>query len=324
MSRRILIVRPSSLGDIVHALPVVHDVHTYCGSDVQVDWIAEEAFASLIEMNHGVHRVIPFALRRWRRELLHRATWRQMAQFRTALRARAYHTVIDLQEQLKGALVSALARGHVHGPDRASIREPLATLAYRGKHAIDPQQHLIDRCRQLAGKALGYASDGPPVFDLVPPPLTAAQARPYVVLVHATSRPDKLWPEANWRKLVAYFAAAGDCVVLPWGSADEEARSRRLAEGFAAAIVPPRTSLPQVASLLSQARVVCGVDTGLVHLAAALGVPTLALFTVTDPTLAGVARASRCAADLGGNGEIPSPEHAIATMQRLSAASLVG
>jgi heptosyltransferase-1 len=317
MMSPILIVRPSSLGDIVHALPVVHDMHTHLACEIEIDWVAEEAFASLIQMNHGVRRVIPFALRRWRRELLRSSTWRELSEFRRELRATSYAAIIDLQEQLKGALVAALAHGAVHGPDRASIREPAATLAYRGKHAIDPQQHLIDRCRQLAGKALGYTPQGEPVFDLSPPPPDVTLRRPYVAFVHATSRRDKLWPEESWRALMRHFIDDGHVVVLPWGSAEEEARSRRLATGFADAIVPPRQALPQIAAMLAHARLVCGVDTGLVHLAAAVGTPTIALFTVTDPTLAGVARASRSAVDVGGNGRIPDVSAVLDAAERV-------
>jgi heptosyltransferase-1 len=303
-----LVVRPSSLGDIVHALALVADIRAH-RPGLAVDWVAEEAFAPLVALDRGVRRVIPVALRRWRRRPFSTTSWREMAGFRRDLRRDEYVAVLDLQEQVKGALVARLARGPRHGPDRASIREPVATLAHEHHHAIDPDQHLIDRCRALAAAALGYRADGPPRFGIVAPPPTDETPipdRPYLVFLHATSRADKLWPEAHWRALIAAFAGAGFAVLLPWGTPVERARSERLAAGEAAAHVPPKQALPALSTLLARAELVVGVDTGLVHLAAALGAATVSLFVATDPRLAGVARASSLARDLGGVGIVPS------------------
>jgi heptosyltransferase-1 len=313
---RALIIRPSSLGDIVHALPIVHDIRRH-RPDMAVDWVAEEGFAALPAMHRGVERVIPVALRRWRHGLLERATWRDAAAFRRALVRDRYDLVLDLQEQVKGALLAWLARGPVHGPDRASIREPAASLSYRHRYRIDPRQHLIDRCRQLAAAAFGYEPDGPPHFDLSPPPLLAAPDTPYAVFVHASSRVDKLWPEPHWRALITHFTQAGLAVLLPWGTSDEAERSTRLAYGIPGAVVSARRDLPELAALLARAEIVCGVDTGLVHLAAALGAPTVALFVATDPHLAGVARASPHGRDLGGAGIIPAPSEVVASVGAL-------
>jgi heptosyltransferase-1 len=303
----LLVVRPSSLGDIVHALALVADVRRH-RPEVAVDWVAEEAFAGVVALDPDVRRVIPVALRRWRRAPVSAATWREMRAFRRTLRAEEYAAVLDLQEQVKSALIARSARGVRHGPDRASIREPVATLAHNVHHRIDPAHHLIDRCRQLAGAALGYPVDGPPRFRFQvppPPPELAIPNRPYVVALHATSRASKLWPEAHWRRLLADFANAGYLTLLPWGDADECARSERIAAGTAAAAVPPRSPLVSLAALLSRAELVVGVDTGLVHLAAALGTPTIALFVATDPALAGVARTGAHARDLGGVADVP-------------------
>ncbi len=300
----VLIVRPSSLGDIVHALPVVHDIRQH-RPGMSIDWVAEEMFVELVALNREVRAVIPVSLRRWRHALLARATWHEVALFRRALRARRYDVVLDLQEQVKGAVIAALARGAVHGPDRVSIREPAATLAYRRKHRIPSRQHLIDRCRELAGKALGYEPIGPPCFELSVAPSDKPPPAPFAVFVHSTSRADKLWPEPYWRSLIAHFANTGMTVLLPAGS------------------LAARQSLSETASLLARADLVCGVDTGLVHLAAALGVPTIALFVATDPELAGVGRAGEHARDIGGKGTVPSPEQVVAAaggiMHRTSA-----
>jgi len=311
----VLVVRPSSLGDIVHALALVADIRVH-RPGLAIDWVAEESFVPLVMLDPAVRRTIPVAFRRWRHRPFAAATWREIAAFRRDLRREPYAAVLDLQEQVKGALIARAARGARHGPDRASIREPLATLAHDAHHRIDPAQHLIDRCRKLAGAALGYRPEGPPRFGIVPPPREPGAAtcdRPYVVFVHATSRPDKLWPEGNWIELLAGFARAGYAIVLPWGGEDERARSERLAARESAAIVPPRQPLPALAGTLARAELVIGVDTGLVHLAAALGTPTVSLFVATDPALAGVAHASPCARDLGDLGKVPTPEEVRST-----------
>jgi len=297
----------------------VHDLHRH-RADVEIDWVIEEPFIGLVGMNRGVRRVIAIALRRWRRGVMARATWREMRTFRRELKHERYDAVIDLQEQVKGALIAWFARGPVHGPDRVSVREPAATLFYRHCYRINPQQHLIDRCRQLAGKALGYVPSGPPRFDLRPPVPRESPQRPYAVLVHVTSRGDKLWPDGHWSVLLSQISRLGLATVLPWGNAEEAARSERLAAASSEAIVPKRGELPELAALLAGAELVVGVDTGLTHLAAALGAPTVALFVATDPRLAGVAHAGTHARDLGGTGEIPTTEQAIAAARELLAA----
>jgi heptosyltransferase-1 len=307
-----LIIRPSSLGDVVHALPIIHDLHEHCPG-ITIDWVAEEPYAALVRLNRGVRRVVPVALRRWRHHALARSTWREWAAFRRELAHERYDAVIDLQEQLKGALIAWLARGPVHGPDRRSVREPIVTLLYAHRHRIDPEQHLIDRCRHLAGRAFGYEPSGAPRFGLEAPP-NGGPDSPYAVFVHSTSRNDKLWPEADWKALLERAVSAGFTVVLPWGNAEEQARSERIAQGVSGGVIPPRRTLPELASLLARAVWVVGVDTGLTHLAAALGTPTVAIFTVTDPRLAGVARATALARDLGGMGNVPTSAEVIAAL----------
>ena len=320
---RILIIRPSSLGDIVHAMPIVHDLHRH-RPGVEIDWVVEEPFTELVAMHRGVRRVIPVALRRWRRGVLARSTWLELRRFRRELAHERYDAVIDLQEQVKGALIAWAARGPVHGPDRASVREGAAALFYRHRYRINPQQHLIDRCRQLAGKALGYAPAGPPRFELRVPELADAPRRPYAVFVHATSRADKLWPEPHWRVLLEHFAGGGMSIVLPWGNVEEAARSEGLARDVREAIVPTRHELRQMAALLAGATIVVGVDTGLTHLAAALGTPTVALFTATDPRLAGVAIDGTHARDLGDANASIGPGEVIVAAETLLAGKGAG
>jgi len=313
----VLVVRPSSLGDIVYALALVSDIATH-RPDLAVDWVAEDAFVELVQLDPRIRRVIPLALRRWRHAPFKAATRREMALFRRNVRETEYDAILNLQEQLKGAVVSWFARGVRHGPDRANIREPIATLVDDVHHAVSRDLHLVDRCRGLAAAALGYEAVGSPRWHLVPPrDAPNMPAEPFAMIFHATSRTDKLWPEERWRELVAHLGGAGIVTLLPWGNADDERRSRRVADDVPGAVVPPRMSLTELATLIRSAEVVVGVDTGLTHLAAAMGTSVVAIFTSTDPALAGVAAVGAHAQDTGGNGRVPSFDEVVAAVAKL-------
>jgi len=302
----LLVIRPSSLGDIVHSLALVSDVVAQ-RPGLAIDWVAEEGFVPLVRLDPRIRAVIPVAFRRWRSAPLAAGTWREFRQFRHALRKERYDYVVDLQEQVKGALIARLARGRRHGFDRHSIREPIATTLHEVHHRIERTQHFIDKARALAGAALGYVPAGGPRWQWsLPAPPSTMPADRYALLFHGTSRADKQWPETHWRALVAHLADAGIRSLLPWGSDEERARSERIASGATMAQVPPRQDLPVLATLARHADLVVGVDTGLTHLAAAIGTPTVSLFTTTDAALAGVARDGAHAIDLGGNGVVPA------------------
>ena len=219
--------------------------------------------------------------------------------------------MLDLQEQVKGALIARIARGVRHGPDRASIREPVATLAAR-RASRDRSRPASDRPlpRSSPRPRSAIALEGPPRFGLVPPPAAAGAPmpdRPYVVFAARDEpRRQAVAGGALARADRARSRAAGFAVVLPWGSA-RRARAQRAPRRAAkpARSVPPRQTLPALATLLARAELVVGVDTGLVHLAAALGTPTVSLFVATDPRSRGVERASARARDLGGVGVVP-------------------
>ena len=313
----ILVVRPSSLGDIVYALAIASDIRRH-KPDLAIDWVAERGFVPLLEMCPDIRRVVPVALRRWRRAPLSRATWREIAVFRRQIKADRYAAILDLQEQIKGALIARAARGRRHGFDRTTVREPIATFAHDVHHRVPRHLHFVERCRHLAASALGYTLEGLPRWHIVPPKAAPAiPERPYAVLLHATSRAEKLWPEERWRALVVHMSGAGYATVLPWGTHDEEARSRRLADSHDRAVVPPWLSLPEAATTLARADVVVGIDTGFTHLAAALGTPTVGLFLATDPTVHGVSCAGAHARDLGSEGKIPAVETVIAATGEL-------
>jgi heptosyltransferase-1 len=308
----VLVVRPTSLGDLVHALCIACDIEA-ARPGTAIDWVVDEAFADVPRICPLVRNTIPVALRRWRKSPFDAATWREMRAFRAAMSAERYDHVLELQEQLKGAVIARLAHGTRHGIDRTSVREPASTLLHDVHHRVPVEAHFLVKCRMVAAAALGYPLSGPPRWAFAPPlHVDAMPPGRYAVALHVTSRDDKLWPEARWRSLLAHFAQAGLAVLLPWGSERERERGERLARGIPGVVVPARQPLAALASLLRRAEFAIGVDTGLTHLAAALGTPTVALFTSTDASRAGVAIAGPHAIDLGGNGLVPSVADATA------------
>lgn len=314
---RILFVKTSSLGDVVHNCPAVSEAARRAPG-AAIDWVVEESFAEVVRLHPAVARVIPVAIRRWRAAIARPTTWSEIARFRRLLRAERYDCVIDTQGLLKSALLARLARGVRHGFDAASAREPVAARFYDIAQRVPPALHAVERNRRLAGAALGYQPDGACDYGLAaplgPPP---GPAGAYAVLLTMTSRADKLWPEAHWGALARSLAARGMRSVLPWGSDAERSRCERIAAALPGAIVPPRLGLAEIARLLAGARCVVGLDTGLAHLAAALGVPTLGLFCGSDPARTGLF-AGPHARNLGAAGAAPEPGEAIAALEALA------
>jgi heptosyltransferase-1 len=295
--RRILFVKTSSLGDVVHHFPAVSDAARRMPG-AAIDWVVEEAFADLARMHPAVSRVVPVALRRWRRALWRPQTWSEIGAFRRSLGAERYEAVIDTQSLLKSAVIASAASGIRHGMDRASAREPLAASFYDVVHAVSKDLHAVERNRRLTGAALAYAPEGAPDYGV--DALRADAADDYAVFLTMTSRADKLWPEARWIEL---GRALSTKIVLPWGSEAEKARAERIAASLPSASVPAKMAIPELARLFSRARAVVGVDTGLTHLAAALGVRTVGVYGGSDPARTGLyAKAAR---NLGGIGEAP-------------------
>jgi heptosyltransferase I len=300
--KKILLVKTSSLGDVIHNFPVASDIRRHL-PEARVDWVVEEPYAALVALHPAVHRVIPVAMRRWRRRLLGHRTWKEIAEFRRLSQAEAYDAVVDTQGLVKSAVLARAAHGRHHGFDAASAREPLAARLYDVAHHVARGQHAVRRNRLLAAAALGYRVAESFDYGIVAP--GAAEAEPYCVLLHGSSRADKLWPEDSWIELGARMDARGMRCLLPWGSDEERARSERIAAGLKRAVVPGRMALDRLAGTLRGARAVAGVDTGLTHLAAALARPVAAIYCATDPRLTGVVGAS-AARNLGGPGHAPS------------------
>lgn len=302
---RILFVKTSSLGDVVHNCPAVTDVARRVPGAV-IDWVVEEPFAGVVALHASVRRVIPVAIRRWRGALLAPSTWSEMADFRAALRAERYDAVIDSQGLIKSALVASLALGRRHGFDRASAREPFAARFYHERHAVAGDLHAVERNRLLAAQALGYAPGGPCEYGLragAEPPAPAHG--PYALLLTMTSRADKLWPEAHWHALGTALRDRGIQSLLPWGTEEERLRCERIAAAIPDAHVPRRMEVGELARLARDARCVAGVDTGLAHLAAAFGAPVVGIYCGSDPALTGLHGSARVR-NLGGAGRPPA------------------
>jgi heptosyltransferase-1 len=313
----ILLIKTSSMGDVLHNLPVVTDICRHL-PDAWIDWVAEESFAPLPALHPRVNDVIPVAIRRWRQ-----SWWNSRAEIKTArdkLQSRQYDLVLDTQGLIKSAVITRCANRPRCGFDWNSAREPLASLFYDRTFSVPNAQHAVERNRQLAGLALGYTPQGTPDYGIQAPDLVLpwlASGRPYIVLLHATSRDDKLWDEANWIALGKHLASAGIQIVLPWGNAKEQIRSERLAAAIPDAISPPRLGLIEAAALLGHAQAAIGVDTGLSHLAAALDIPTIGIYTATDPGLTGLHAGER-AVNLGGKQAPPTVDAVLSTLARLS------
>ncbi len=185
---------------------------------------------------------------------------------------------------MRTGIIGRFARGTRHGYDRQSIKEPLASAFYDVRHRVSRALHAVDRNRILTGRALGYEPEGPPDFGFDRTKLTSPGNR-YAIFLHATAQAQKQWPEENWIALGEILSSNGLEIVLPWGTDDERVRSERLAAALPGACVAERQPLDHVARLIAGAEFVVGVDTGLLHLAAALGVPLVAIFAGSQPSL---------------------------------------
>ena len=295
---RVLLVKTSSLGDVIHTLPALTDAARAIPG-IRFDWVVEEAFAEIPAWHPAVDRVIPVAIRRWRKAPFRAWTSGEWRRFTRELLSVRHDLTIDAQGLLKSALLTRYASIPVHGLDRASAREPLAARFYTHRHPVARGRHAVERTRELFARALGYpvpteagsygldrtrvlAGAGEAANVAV-----ADDARPYLVFLHGTTWTTKHWPEAYWRRLIETAIAAGWPVRLPWGNEAERIRAERLAAGLADATVLPRLPLAGIAAQLAGARACVAVDTGLGHLAAALDVPTISLFGPTNPGYTG-------------------------------------
>ena len=298
----VLFIKTSSLGDVIHHMPAVVDARK-AHPDAAFTWLVEEAFAPLVRLHPAVSHVIPVAWRRWRKSLYSPPTLSEIAASVRAIRARHFEDIVDTQGLLRSALIARTARGRRYGYDSSSIREPLASAFYDERYRVSRDLHAVERNRILSGLALGYSPRGVPDFGLDRARFSGAASR-YGLLLHATARREKLWPEEHWTALGKGLARNVE-LRLPWGTDLERARSERIAAAVPGARVEQRKPLDQVAALIAGAQFVVGVDTGLLHLAAALGIPLVAIFTGSRPGLTGPVGSGPIAI-LGTDGEPPT------------------
>lgn len=280
---RVLLIKTSSLGDVVHTLPALTDAQRAIPG-IQFDWVVEEGFAEIPAWHPAVAQVIPVAIRRWRKNLLQTLRTGEWRRFKARLRETRYDLVIDAQGLLKSAWLTRYVKAPVAGLDRDSAREPMASRFYDRRYTVPRDQHALERVRQLFAQALGYAlPQAIGDYGLDRAQLAAPGEEPYLLFLHGTTWPSKHWPEAYWRELAERMSAFGWAIRLPWGNAEEKARAERIADGIADASVLPRLNLGGVAKVIAGARACVAVDTGLGHLAAALDVPSISLYGPTLP-----------------------------------------
>lgn len=276
---RLLIVKTSSLGDLVHTLSAVEEALRH-RPDIKIDWVCEEGLVDIPRLIPKIDRVIPLAIRRWRCNLFKRSTWREIHQFIQKIREHRYDCVIDAQGLIKTMWVVAASnskRQNCWGYSLSTIKEPLASLVC-GRHVQSPiTDHSIERLRHLFAAALSYAADGPPLG--LERPLVIEHSRE-ILFLHGTSRPEKLWPTQHWISLGKQMTQMGYRVAIPAGSELEARRANTLASAIGSdAIVLEQLSVADLGNRIRHAAGVVGVDSGLMHLAVALNRPTVAIMT---------------------------------------------
>jgi heptosyltransferase I len=288
---RVLIVKVSSLGDIIHTLPAVTDA-ARARRGLRFDWVVEEAFADIPSWHPAVDKVIPVALRRWRKNPFQ--CWRsgEFSEFRRNLKEEHYDLVIDAQGLIKSGLISRLARGLTVGLSNRTVREPLATLFYNVVYTVPWQQHAVERVRDLFSRAFNYAIDlrqcdyGLDVRRFMHG--ADVQTRtPYVMFFHGTTWESKLWPVQYWQQLAQLANAAGYGVKVLWGNALERDRAHAIAGAAANVTVLERQSMQGIAGEIARCAGVVSVDTGFAHLAAAFALPVVSLYGASDASLTG-------------------------------------
>ena len=295
----ILLVKLSSLGDVLHNLPIVWDLRSRL-PNARIDWVVEEAYVHLLEPLRsqpgfrGIDRIIPFGLRRWKHHLLERESWQEFFAFKSALQEVTYDYVIETQGLIKSALVCALAKkapgatvAGIGNATQFSGYEPQARMFYTQSVQVPEQCHAVDRSRWVMSSALDWPLIGreeapqfyPAEFvSTISAPLVAGLEKPYVLFFHSTARAAKRWPNEDWIALGNALTRIGYQVVLPWGSESERLVSQALCQQIPGAFVPERFSIEEAFSVISSAALTIGVDTGLTHLAAVLGKPSIEIY----------------------------------------------
>jgi heptosyltransferase-1 len=287
---RVLVVRLSSMGDLVQTLPALTDAARAIPG-ITFDWVADESFAQVPAWHKNVQTVIPSAFRRWRKSWPQALKSREPQEFLRKVRTEKYDLVIDLQCELKSALASRLARGVRCGYESRAVHEWGAQFAYQKKFFVPKDRHSIQRMRQLMANALGYEYAQSEIdYGIDRARLGSVSVKlpeRFLVFIHSTSWASKCWPEFYWQDLARKAISAGFSVVLPWGDEAERERALRIANGLDGVIVLPSLSISEKAAIINRACATVGLDTGLSHIAAALDIGSVTIYGATDPLLVG-------------------------------------
>lgn len=276
---RVLIVKISSLGDIIHTFPAVSDASLIPG--ITIDWVVEENFSAIAALHPGVTTIIPVALRRWRQAPFQLKTLKEFGHFIKNLRQQHYDLIIDPQGLLKSSLISLIARGVRWGYHRHTAREPITSVLYHKTCFVDKQYNALTRARHLLATSLGYpipSSSARSGLTAVTPPDTK-----HVLFLPGTTWPSKKWPDLYWLNLAKILATNGVKVSLPWSNQEEYERAKKLQEASPNITIMEHMPIEQLALQLGHFKAVVSVDTGLGYLAAALNIPTIVIYGPTDP-----------------------------------------
>ena len=297
---RVLLIKLTSMGDVLHNLPVVSDL-ARAFPHIEIDWVTEAPYAGLVALHPNVRTVFAVQLRDLKKHWWSAAAWSALFDVRKRLGSQEYDVILDTQGLVKSAMVARWAKGTIAGFSAESAREPFAARAYDRKIAVPRDLHAVERNRRLASGVFGYELVSAVDYGLRRPAPLAHMlvASPYAVFLHATSRANKMWGEANWIALGQRLREIGISVILPWGNAAEKRISERIANAIPDAVVPVTMSLLEAVALLAKAYVVVGVDTGLAHLSVALARPTVGIYLTTSPALTGL-YGNDLAVNLGG------------------------
>jgi heptosyltransferase-1 len=287
---RILLIKISSMGDVIHVLPALTDAQQKI-DNLQVDWVIDESFAPIACWHPAVHRVIMSSHRKWKKNTIRSLIQGDITRFYRQLRQQSYDYVIDAQSSIKSALIALCAKGKRAGLGKGYAREPMAHWIYHQKYVVPHAMHAVDRLRNLFCQILGYQYPRTPVnfniqTSLLKKP-TFALPKNYYVLIHATSWPTKHWPISSWRELLKALEQKKTTVFLPWHTDIEKQRARQICYGYNFAKILPRLGLSSLGYILQYATACISVDTGLGHISAALNTPTLSLYGPTFPEYIG-------------------------------------
>lgn len=319
--KRILLVKTSSLGDVIHNLPVVTDILQQ-HPNAHIDWVVEESFADIPKLHPAIKQVFTVAVRRWRKQAFSKKTWHEIAEFKTQVSQQPYDLIIDTQGLIKSAIMSTFAHGNRYGLDKKSAREPLASYFYHQKFSVDRHQHAVVRNRELAASACAYKKpNNAPTYGISAGEGSVDIALPqhFVIGLHGTSKDSKLWPTDHWIALANQLSMQDLQLVLPWASDPEHQRAKAIAGVCKNVIILPKLSIAHLAVIINRAWIAIGVDTGLSHLSVALNIPTVAIYTDTNPARTGVmASANGQAINLGGIKQTPSVASVLDAIQEVT------